>query len=226
MIILQAVFTGHGHSFGLQFFSYYIIIFPSFDVISAYPLIVHTVVNNFYILITGHDTSRKPKYRFDFLLRVFLRFIIALLPILAAFGVANLIFILKYTGLVGFICFAFPFSLQLRSIQVCKKEFSKVHISLSGSHSPEKEIFNEEQRKKGTITPQLEEHQFSLLAKDIKGEDNGALYMTPYSNVVISRPISVWAVGIVGALLFVLAFASLFLHPKKLTCDFEDSQFY
>lgn len=219
-IIVQAVFTRSGHSFALQFFSYYLILFPSFDVISAYPLITHTVVNNFYILITGHDTSRKPKFRFDFLLRLFLRFIVALLPILAAFGVANLIYVLKYTGLVGFMCFLFPFSLQVRSIYMCKKEFSKVHISLSGSHSLEKNGgSNGEQRKKGTISPQLEEQHSSLLAKDVKGEEKGVLHMTPYS---ISHPISVYFVGVVGSVLFLLAFTSLLLHPKKLTCDIAD----
>ena len=212
---LQAVFIRSSEaSLGLKAFSYYLILFPSLDVISAYPLITHTVVNNFYILITGHDTSEKPKYRFDLLLRLFLRFVVALIPIMAAFGVANLIYVLKYTGLVGFMCFLFPFSLQVRSIQVCKKTFSKVLVSVTGSSSPA----NGEEEKKGLISPKLVEQTSSLFTKDVC-RDKGPLYMTPYSYKFISRPISVACVGVAGGLLFVLALSSLFVHPDRLTCD-------
>ena len=182
--------------------------------ISAYPLITHTVVNNFYIIITGHDTSEKPKYRFDFFLRVFLRFTVALIPILAAFGVANLIYVLKYTGLVGFMCFLFPFSLQVRSIMVCKKTFSKMLVSITGNGSAAAKT----EGKKELLSPTLASQGSSLFTKRMC-EENGMLYMTPYSNNLISRPITVVLVGVAGGILFIIAFSSLFVHPDRVTCD-------
>jgi hypothetical protein len=178
------------------------------------------VVNNLYILITGHDTSKRSKHRFDLLLRVALRLVVALLPILAAFGVANLIYVLKYAGLLGFICYFFPFLLQLRSIQVCKKRFSTSHFSMSNNRI--RDSGDEEDIKStGTISPRLEtEKESLLLAKDLDSKAMRALYMTPYSNVLLSHPIAVVVVGIVGLFLFILALSSLFVHPDKITCEF------
>lgn len=230
MFLLQAVFTTSDHSLAVRILSYYIILFPSLDVISAFPLIVHVIVNNLYILITGNDTSQKPKYRYnkyDWFLRLALRLIIAILPILAAFGVANLVYVLKYAGLFGFICFFFPFLLQIRSIHVCKKrfaKFSKFHISMSGSHpticSSKKQDSSDEEDNtngdKGSISPGLEKEQESLLLADNK--DRKSLYMTPYSHLLISHPIAVWIVGGISLVLFIFAFSSLFVHPNRMTC--------
>lgn len=173
----------------------------------------HVIVNNLYILIVGQDTSKKPKHRLDWLLRAGLRFVIALLPILAAFGVANLVYVIKYAGLIGFICFFFPSLLQLTSIRLCKKKFSTVHVSVSGSHSRE----NSDEYKKGEISPQLEKEQHSLLNATLK--DTSSLYMTPYSNRITSHPIGVCVVGLVSFFLFLAALSSLFVHPRKLTCE-------
>ena len=105
---------------------------------------------------------------------------------------------------------------------MCKRKFSTMHFSMSGSHTRERTGSNVE-KKRNSISPQLEEQDSSLLAKGMAGEDKGALYMTPYSNVLISHPISVWVGGLVGLVLFGLAFASLFVHPEKLTCDVIDT---
>ena len=132
------MFSHPEYPLALRLFSYYIILFPSLDVISSYPLINHVISNNLYSLITGQDTSKEPRHRFDCLLRVLLRFLVALLPILAAFGVANLIIVLKYVGIFAFINFFFPAALQLRSICVCKAKFSKFNSaspSLDGDRS-------------------------------------------------------------------------------------------
>ena len=45
-----------GNHLGLRILAYYLIFFPSLDVMSAYPLVVHVLVNNIYIIITGRDT--------------------------------------------------------------------------------------------------------------------------------------------------------------------------
>ena len=220
--LLQAIFTRRGHSAPLRALSHYLILFPSLDVVSAYPLTSHVVVNNLYILITGQDTSKRSKHRFDLLLRIALRLVVSTLPILAAFGVANLIYILKYAGLLGFICYFFPFVLQLRSIQVCKKKFSTSYFSISGAPLPagRRNSDDDDSKNGGSISPGLEKEKESLLlAKDLDSKAMRALYMTPYSHILLSHPISVIVVGIFGLFLFILAFSSLFVHPHKITCE-------
>lgn len=188
--------------------------------VSAYPLTSHVVVNNLYILITGHDTSRRNRHRFDMVLRIALRLVVSVLPILAAFGVANLIYVIKYAGLLGFICYFFPFILQLRSIQVCKRKFSTSYFSISGGPTPGNGSDDEDSKNKGSISPVLEKEKESLLlAKDLDSKGKRALYMTPYSYLLLSHPVSVVVVGITGLFLFLLAMSSLFVHPHKVTCE-------
>ena len=226
----QAVFTHHGHSPALRALSYYLVLFPTIDVVSAYPLTNHVVVNNLYILITGHDTSKRSKYKFDLVLRVALRLAVAIVPILAAFGVANLIYVLKYAGLLGFMCYFFPVLLQLRSIYVCKKTFSTSYFSVSGSPTErggggkggvaKDKGDDEDAAKSREISPVLEKQSSSLLfARDLDREEKRALYMTPYSVLFFSHPIAVCVVGVVGLALFLLAFSSLFVHPDRMACD-------
>ena len=219
------------------------------DVISAYPLVNHVIVNNLYIFITGHDTSKEVKHRFDLFLQVVLRFINAVLPILAAMGVANLIYVLKYAGLAGFMCFMFPFLLQMKSIYTCRKRFCLNHVSLSGSHPA---LQQDEPTEKGGQSGPHSPVQKDPDGEDDKGPDSKEtsskesgkketkvdslisskldkklffsnkdqdLYMTPYSSVLISHPIAVWIVGFIGSGVFILACLSLFLHPKILNCE-------
>ena len=44
------------------------------------------------------------------------------------------------------------------------------------------------------------------------------LYMTPYSNRILSHPVAAVVIGIMMALLTLLTVISLFVHPQKLTC--------
>ena len=53
---MQLPTTRSGNHLGLRILAYYLIFFPSLDVMSAYPLVVHVLVNNIYIIITGKDT--------------------------------------------------------------------------------------------------------------------------------------------------------------------------
>lgn len=135
-VFWQAVFTHSGRHLPITLLSYCIVLFPSADVITGYPLLNHVISNNLYSLITGQDSSKKPKYRFDWLLKVLLRLVTALLPILAAFGVANLIYIFRYAGLFGFMNLFFPILLQLRSSYVCEMTFSPPEDSPSLSSDP------------------------------------------------------------------------------------------
>ncbi len=204
--------TGPSSSLALRILSYYIVLFPSLDVVSAYPLSIHVLVNCIYVALTGKDTSEKPTHQFaqyDFLLRIFLRFISAIIPVLAAAGVSNLIYVLNYAGLFGFaFCFGFPTALQLRSIYVCKRKFANLiktknrPVEIIGEHSVQE------------TTPLLSNENIQL--RDVQ-----SLYMTPYSNR-FSHPIAVYVFGVFGFILFCLTFISLFttvFHPQDLeTC--------
>ena len=204
---------------GLRVLAYYLLLFPSLDVVSAYPLMVHTVVNNLYIIIVGRDTSSPPSKRYkwaDFALRITLRLIVATVPILAAMGVANLIYVLKYAGLMGFcICFFFPTSLQAMSIYKCKKMFVPNQFSVSGSHG------SEEQRS--LLSPRTDEilsDKHSLLStRTLKGKEKLSTYMTPYSNRFSTHWLVISLVGVLGVCLFILVLASLGVHPSKRGCD-------
>ena len=182
------------------------------------------------MIATGKDTSSNHKWRYDWFLRVFLRLLTALLPILAAFGVSNLIYVLKYTGVAGFgVCFFFPTLLQLRSTVVCIKKFGS-GTKKDSSTKDEKETVTapkipEETSLKlesSTTTEngnKIDNEKSSLLEEKSSKPDKRQFYMTPYSNVVLSNPIFVSIVGIVEACLFVLAVAGLFLQPRKMSCE-------
>ena len=57
-----------------------------------------------------------------------------------------------------------------------------------------------------------------LLKNDLLMSDKRRFYMTPYSNTVLSHPIVVSIIGFIEGVLFVLAFASLFVSPNVVTC--------
>jgi hypothetical protein len=196
--------------------AYYLLLFPSLDVVSAYPLMVHTVVNNLYLIIMGRDSSKPPlrkNRQLDFILRISLRLMVAILPILLAFGVANLVYVLKYAGLLGFnICFFFPTLLQLRSMYVCKRKFTPNHISLSGSHSDEEEQQSLLSAPQGVGTSTL------LSTKHMEGKMGHQRYTTPYSITCLSHPVTVVIVGAIGVCWFCLTLASLGVHPTEVSC--------
>ncbi len=216
---MQGRFTGPGYSLPLRILSYYLIIFPSLDVMSAFPLMVHCMVNNLYLIITGRDTSENPRWRCDWLFRFTLRFVSAVLPLLAAMGIANLIYILKYAGLFGFaIALFFPAILQLTSIYSCNKTF-RGHVSVAPTEKTPLIIQNE-----GPIDLSFKCHRMirnvvyglGLLEFRIK---NRMSYVTHYSRGFLSHPLFVIVVIFIGFLLFVMACTSIAISPQKLTCD-------
>jgi hypothetical protein len=182
---------------------------------SAFPLTIHCIVNNIYIILTGQDTSKKPRWRCDWLIRFVLRFVAALLPLLAALGIANLIYVLKYAGLVGFtIALFFPAVLQLRSIYVCNREFG---LSRSATHHAVNEG-----------TPLIQSGDEKTLLQPDKIELSGVLefrsknrcsYVTPYSRGYLSHPVAVLVIVAIGCCLFILAVTSLGVGPQKLACS-------
>lgn len=189
---------------------------------SAFPLTIHCIVNNIYIILTGRDTSEPPRWRYDWLFRFFLRFVAALIPLLAALGIANLIYVLKYAGLVGFtIALFFPAVLQLRSIYICNQKFGPFtsHYAVNGN------------AKVTEDTPLIQSGDEKPLLKSDKCmmiELSGVLefrrtkrssYMTPYSRGYLSHPVIVLVIVAIGFCLFILAVTSLGIGPQKLTCS-------
>ena len=156
----------------------------------------------------------KTNRKCDLFLRILLRFVVAVLPILAGFAVANLIFVLKYAGLIGFMCYFFPSILQLSSIRMCRKKFGAI------ARSAERQ-FSEDEGEKDCSGKTEKEKKALLPLKDLSWKEEQGLYMTPYSIRFISHPVCVSIVGGVGLALFCVTFSSLFIHPEKQACEFE-----
>ena len=208
--------------------SYYFVLFPSVDVLSAYPLVVHIMANNIYTALFCRDTSRKSKTpKLDFLLQLVIKFISAILPIAAALFISNLVYVLKHAGLTGFfISFFFPTALQLSSTWKCSKLFPP--------HTNEREGEGEGEGE-GEKQPSLKMHNVlqnsSPMGSTEKCSTSAlirmrlshmfASYRTPFSNRVLSHPITVSLIGGVGVVLFLLTLGSLAVHPKQLHCTSE-----
>jgi len=180
-------------STALRVMAYYIVLFPTLDVCSAYPLGVFATSNNLFTLFTGSDTTQIHKHKHGKVILVLLRLVCAVLPIIASLFVANLVYVVTYGGLLGlFICYFFPLMLQLRSQQLCYTTFKTVVRDDFQSQAP----VNEE---------------LPLLPNGGRSKSNGfglkeKTYYTPYSTV-LSHPLIVlmFAVVCVISCMFIIA---------------------
>ena len=162
--------------------------------------------------MTGRDTSKKPRWKYDWLFRFFLRLVSAILPLLAAMGIANLIYILKYAGLFGFaIALFFPAVLQLTSIYACNKEFKP---SVPSEWTP---LINQERQESVELKFRGVISKLGVLEFRKKSRKH---YETPYSRGYLSHPMFVIAIICSGCCLFVMAVTSLGISPQKLKCTF------
>ena len=204
---MQDPLSDPSYDLALRILSYFIMLFPSIDVISIYPLIVLTMVNNTYIVVFGKDSAQASKAWTSFFVLLVMKFIAALLPILVAMAVSNLVIVLKYAGLMAFfLAFFIPTCLQLRSQWVCKQTFANV---LDTPHSHElQESSSTEQFSPDPAT--RETHR--LISTPLRKSSD--LYMTPYSNVFSYWPV-VLVIGVLEVFLFVLAISGLFLSNTK-----------
>jgi len=212
--LLQGNLVGPGNPTYLRVISYCIILIPSVQVCSGYPLAIHPFVNNIYTVFVGHDTSKMPKKRIYLLILSMLRFFAAVIPIVCAFGVSNLVYVFQYCGIFSFsIIIFFPTALQLQSIRVCKKRFHDIHVRMymtqknsSNSHdSGEPCDSSDDTGVARTQSSELVLHSLQLT----QPQNESSLYMTPYSSQVFSRPVAVSIIGSMGGLLFLLSVVSL-----------------
>ena len=214
--------TDSSVNWSVRILSYYLVLFPSIDVISAYPLTIHAISNNIFMIICGRDTSRKSKHPTrDCILQFTIKFLSASLPIVAGLFVSNLIYILKYAGLTGFfICFLYPTALQLRSSWVCSKAFESHSVTVEMKKIGEVPALKGDVEKPETSgSSEKRNWSFSSLRKSLSRLF--ASYQTPYSNRFLSHPIVVSVLGVVGVVLLLLGIASLAVHPEQIFCSDE-----
>ena len=207
---LQVKLAEPGNPTYLRVFSYCVVFIPSLLVCSGYPLGIHAMVNNIYTVLTGHDTSIRQSNRCYRLLLLVLRFSGAVIPILCAFGVSNLVVVFQYGGIFSFaIIIFFPVVLQLQSIRVCKKTFRCIHVRMRMANASGEDSCSGDDTG-ATNNTQVVIHSLQLT----QPQNESSLYMTPYSSKVFSHPIAVSIIGAIGGLLFLLSIASLFIQPE------------
>ena len=152
------------------------------------------MVNNMYTVIFRQDTSQDHSWR-SFFIRLSMKFLAALLPILVAMFISNLVQVLNYAGIIGFfICYLFPTLLQLRSQWVCNKTF-KDCLTRCTLTSHVKTV------QGGEKTPLLETASNSSCW-------NSHLYMTPYSTIFSYFPVVIF-LGMIGVISFGVTIASV-----------------
>lgn len=218
----------------IRIFSYFVILFPSIDVCSVYPLVVHAVVNSVYFVIFSKDTSQEkgPKSK---IIQLALKLVMTIIPILIGLFVTNLVYIVKFAGLVGFfIGLFFPIALQLRSQWVCMRKFAfisnkeSVPLKKLGKTSYEddattdtdKEPMNDEDRNEGDNHPLIAADNTDpiscrKLVNFFVSTSNSGLYHTRYSTV-FSYPLSVMFLSALSVVIVILTIISLFIHPTNI----------
>ena len=185
----------------LRALSYYIFLLPPVYICLNYALNTQPIVNNIYSVFFSRVTRKRSK-RCDQLLKPLIGLSTAVIPLAVAFGVSNLVMVLQYAGLSGFLLsFIFPTALQLQSIRVCKKVFRGVRSVQAMFPTDD---LTEKEESNMTLTTSADSS-----TQKKKPRNESSLYMTPYSTRILSRPIAVTIVGAIGGSLFLLTIASL-----------------
>lgn len=194
----------------LRMLAYFIVIFPSLDVCSIYPLVVLCMVNNIYLVLFGKDSTQANVGWSTIIGRMIIKFLCALIPILVAMAVSNLVDVLKYAGLLAFFTsLFFPPLFQITSQRACKKVFAHLlktngsiqepmdtPVLMNGNRSAYVSINSSES------TPLLFGTQSRIKPSE--------LHTTPYSGV-FSHPVFVFILGCLGLIFFALSVGSLFV---------------
>lgn len=203
---MQVPSTKSDHSVAIRVLSYFIILVPS--IISAYPLVVYFTSNNIYLVLMGKDTSQKTSTR-EWVVLVLIKAIFGVLPLIVALFVSNLIFILKYAGLVAFLTSAlFPGVLQLTSQRKCAKVFGGKREGVADSQPTPSTGLEMDTIKREEGAPLMEGEKADG-EKEASRRRKDAVYTTPYSLPVLSHPIAAIVQLAVAGVLFVAACASI-----------------
>ena len=197
----------------LRVLSYYILLFPSLQATSIFPLHIHLIASNIYSVFLGPGTCKR-QHKCDWALKSLIKVFAAVIPISAAFGISNLVRVVQYGGITGFVLgFIFPTALQLQSIRVCKKTFLNHDVKTVTADPTENKL---------SSTAEITGAQVFHSSQGRKPQGDASLYMTPYSTRILSHPTAVLIIGTIGGLLFLLSVAGVFVHqfnpPEKLNC--------
>ena len=199
--------------------AYFIVIFPSLDVCSIFPLVVLCMVNNIYLVLFGKDTTQANIAWSTIIGRMLLKFICALAPILVTMAVSNLVDVLKYAGLLAFFTsLFFPPLFQITSQRKCKKVFAHLLQTTIQEGDP----INTTLKMNGTaytgsnssyisINNESSESTPLLLSSQPRKLKPSELYTTPYSSSIFSHPIVAPILLGIGLAFFALSVTSLFL---------------
>eukprot|EP00794_Sanderia_malayensis_P008125 gene8125-8995_t len=111
----------------LSAIAYTVLLLPSFELISLFPIMTVTLANNIFVCLYSRDTSVCKEYvRNSKLKLTAIRIIIGAAPIFGAMVVANLFYIVEYAGVAGVIvAFVFPAALQYKSRLKCQIIFPR-----------------------------------------------------------------------------------------------------
>ena len=146
-----------------------------------YPISLLAISNNVFVCLLGKDTADPRNTWASRCFLLLLKLLSALLPVLVAMAVSNLVTAFKYVGLIDFlISLGNVILLQLRSQWVCKQRFTaalKEHIDLP--HSSNGGDRNDDSK------------EIDLLLSSSRDVQPSHLYMTPYSTVLSYWPVVV-----------------------------------
>ena len=118
----------NSESLAERIIAYIIVIFPSIDLCSLFPLLTVTLGNNLYSVLEGRDTSITELARGEnnTKRKILYRIIICLTADVLAVFMANILKIVKVCGIFSFlIVFVFPALLQYKSRRKCKRVFGR-----------------------------------------------------------------------------------------------------
>jgi len=117
---------------------------------------------------------------------------------------------------------------------MCKRKFTIMapRKHLVDQSDPTNHCAEEDKEKSSVVTypPEAQEEQkkFHTNSADrvnendkksiFKSMQSSSVYITPYSNVVFSHPLSAFVMGCTVGTLLIFAIISLFVHPEKLEC--------
>ena len=170
-----------------------------------FPLLIHTIVNNIYTVIFGRDTSQTIGWKHR-IIQVVMKFVAAMLPIVVALFVSNLVYVLKYAGLLGFfISLFFPILWQLTSQWIC----FRCNIVSNRKRDSAKGFSNEDTPLIRNIA--APESIGKSVCRFLFTYEKMHLYKTPYSTF-FSHPLCVIFVLILATVWFVITIMSLFIQ--------------
>lgn len=102
--------TKSSHSFIERSYAYLVVLYPSLDILSAYPLIVTFLTN---ILLADYKQLTKTQPTKS--MRIVGRFIIATVPLIGALFLSNLVQVTTYTGILSVSIYLLSALIQYKS---------------------------------------------------------------------------------------------------------------